>query len=127
MALIDTAESIRKLRRERGLSQEALAELARLNRVTIAKYESGLVEPGAQAISRLAEAFNVTADEVLGSTHQDKSDSYELKIYTAIRTRPPFKDLVDIAYGADDDMIDVAITVLKAMTKKRTERRAATA
>lgn len=56
---------IAELRRERGLNQEELAELAMLHRVTIAKYETGQVEPGAFAISRMADALGVSADELL--------------------------------------------------------------
>ena len=66
MAYFDTGEKIRELRKERGLNQDQLAELASLNRVTIAKYESGRVEPGAQALSRIADALEVSTDVLLG-------------------------------------------------------------
>ena len=66
MSYFDTGEKIRDLRKERGLNQDQLAELASLNRVTIAKYESGRVEPGAQALSRIADALEVSADVLLG-------------------------------------------------------------
>ena len=62
----DVGENIRTIRKRRGLNQDELAELARLNRVTIAKYESGKVEPGAQALSRLADVLDVTVDDLLG-------------------------------------------------------------
>ena len=66
MAYFDTGEKIRELRKERGLNQDQLAELASLNRVTIAKYESGRVEPGAHALSRIADALEVSTDVLLG-------------------------------------------------------------
>lgn len=66
MAYFDTGEKIRELRKERGLNQDQLAELASLNRVTVAKYESGRVEPGAQALSRIADALEVSTDVLLG-------------------------------------------------------------
>ena len=66
MAFFDTGGKIRDLRKERGLNQDQLAELANLNRVTIAKYESGRVEPGAQALSRIADALEVSTDVLLG-------------------------------------------------------------
>lgn len=56
---------IAELRRERGINQEELAELAMLHRVTVAKYETGQVEPGALAIGRIADALGVSADELL--------------------------------------------------------------
>lgn len=64
----DIGKRIAELRRERGLNQEELAELAMLHRVTIAKYETGQVEPGALAIGRIADALNVTTDELLCRT-----------------------------------------------------------
>lgn len=66
MAYFDTGGKIRELRKDRGLNQDQLAELASLNRVTVAKYESGRVEPGAQALSRIADALEVSTDVLLG-------------------------------------------------------------
>lgn len=61
----EIGKRIAELRRERGLNQEELAELAMLHRVTVAKYETGQVEPGALAIGRIADALGVSADELL--------------------------------------------------------------
>lgn len=43
-------EQIQAIRKARGYNQDQLAELASLNRVTVAKYESGKIEPGAQSL-----------------------------------------------------------------------------
>lgn len=70
MPIIDTGERIRALRKERKLNQEQLAELASLNRVTVAKYESGRIEPGAQALARIADALEVSVDVLLGRSEE---------------------------------------------------------
>lgn len=70
MPIIDTGERIRELRKARGLNQDQLAELASLNRVTVAKYEAGRVEPGAHALVRIADALEVTTDALLGRTDE---------------------------------------------------------
>jgi len=70
MSIFDTGERIRELRKARNLNQDQLAELASLNRVTVAKYESGRVEPGAQALSRIADALEVSADVILGRSEE---------------------------------------------------------
>lgn len=70
MPIIDTGERIRALRKQRNLNQEQLAELASLNRVTVAKYESGRVEPGAQALARIADALEVSVDVLLGRSDE---------------------------------------------------------
>ena len=66
MAFFDTGAKIREVRKARNLNQDQLAELSSLNRVTIAKYESGKVEPGAQALARIADALDVSTDVLLG-------------------------------------------------------------
>lgn len=66
----DIGKRIASIRRERGYSQDQLAELALLHRVTLAKYESGGVEPGALALSRIADALNVSTDELLCRTEK---------------------------------------------------------
>ena len=70
MPIIDTGERIREVRKARGLNQDQLAELASLNRVTVAKYESGRIEPGAQALARIADALDVSVDALLGRTEE---------------------------------------------------------
>lgn len=67
---LDISKRIAELRKARGLNQEQLSELALLSRVTIAKYESGRVEPGAQALSRIADALEVTTDTLLGRSEE---------------------------------------------------------
>lgn len=66
----DIGKRIASIRRDRGLNQEELAELAMLHRVTLAKYETGQVEPGALALSRIADALNVSTDELLCRTEK---------------------------------------------------------
>ena len=61
----DIGKRIAQLRRERGYNQEQLAEMALLNRVTLARYETGIVEPGALALSRIADVLGVSTDELL--------------------------------------------------------------
>jgi transcriptional regulator with XRE-family HTH domain len=51
---------LRALRKERGLSQDALGRLAGgINRVTVYKLESGQAEPGLTTIRRLARGLRV--------------------------------------------------------------------
>ena len=71
MSYLDVGENIRDIRKLRGLNQDQLAEMACLNRVTIAKYESGKVEPGAKALGRIADALEVTVDVLLGREQQE--------------------------------------------------------
>lgn len=66
----DVARRISEVRRERGYSQEQLAEMALISRITLARYETGAIEPGAFALSRIADALNVSTDELLCRTEK---------------------------------------------------------
>lgn len=57
---------VRDLRKELGLSQEALAERAQLHWTYVSAVERGLRTPGLDVIGRLATALRVTPAELFG-------------------------------------------------------------
>jgi transcriptional regulator with XRE-family HTH domain len=62
---LDTfAANLRRLRQERGLSQERLAHAADLNMTHVAKIERSEREPGVRTIVKLAKALQVSAGEL---------------------------------------------------------------
>lgn len=116
MPLIDTGERIRALRKQRGLNQDQLAELASLNRVTVAKYEAGRVEPGAQALVRIADALDVTVDEILGRKESEikKEDTDVFALREQLRRDPNTRILFDAAMKAKPEHIRAAVAVLES-------------
>ena len=58
--------TIRALRRERGLSQEALAELARIDRSYMSSVERGLRNISVLNVARIAAALDVPVRDLLG-------------------------------------------------------------
>ena len=62
----DIGNRIAEIRKLRGLNQDELAELSTLSRISIARYETGKIEPGAQALGRIAQALEVSTDVLLG-------------------------------------------------------------
>ncbi|MCD8109928.1 MAG: helix-turn-helix domain-containing protein [Clostridiales bacterium] len=58
-------EKIQKLRKQQGLSQEALAEKVTVTRQTISKWELGQSTPDLDFIARLSDIFNVTSDYLI--------------------------------------------------------------
>lgn len=123
MPIIDTGERIRALRQQRNLNQEQLAELANLNRVTIAKYESGRVEPGAQALARIADAMDVTVDEILGRKESEtkQEDSDVLALREQLRRDPNTRILFDAAMKAKPEHIRAAVAVLESFDPTKGE------
>ena len=61
VAIIRLAE----IRKSRGLSQYALAELSGVSRGTIARIESGAYNPTLQTLEQLAAALGVTVGELV--------------------------------------------------------------
>jgi len=57
--------NVRRLRLERGLSQEALADLARISQSQVSTLEIGEHEPGVLAVLRIARALHVEPQELL--------------------------------------------------------------
>ena len=53
-------------RRNKGLSQDALAEKSGVSKDNIARYELGSVKPGLDKAFSLAVALDVTLDELVG-------------------------------------------------------------
>ena len=59
------AANLRRLRNERGLSQEALAHDAGVNRSYLARVETGQPYVGLEVIGKLAEALDIEPAELL--------------------------------------------------------------
>jgi len=58
-------KTLRKLRREKGLSQAALAERADLSREYVNKIEAGKYDPPLSTINALAKALRVKPSRLL--------------------------------------------------------------
>ena len=117
MMNMTVGDRIRELRKAKGLNQDELAELALLNRVTIAKYEAGRVEPGAQALSRLADALDVSVDELLGREIQEEipeeDDTWAIR--ERLRRDPDMRMLFSAADKATPEHLRAAAAMLKAL------------
>src|SRR4051794_22827931 len=61
---------VRWLRRERGLTLEALAERSRVSRAMISKLERGEKNPTLVVAAKVAEGLGITLSELLGSEEQ---------------------------------------------------------
>lgn len=72
-------ENIRALRKNKGVSQEEMAESLSVVRQTISKWEKGLSVPDAEMLVRIAGYFEVSVSELLGEKIQPQTDSDDLK------------------------------------------------
>ena len=66
---------LRKLRVEKGLSQEALALESGLDRTFVSMLERGLRQPTLSSLFALAEALQIPASRIVKLTEKDISSS----------------------------------------------------
>ena len=59
-------ENLQRLRKERGLSQEEVAQALFLTRQSVSKWENDGAEPGVENLKALARLYGVTLDELAG-------------------------------------------------------------
>lgn len=59
-------ENIAVLRKQRGMTQQSLADALYVTRQTISKWEKNLSVPDADALMRLADALDTTVQTLLG-------------------------------------------------------------
>lgn len=70
-------ENLKKLRMDRGLSQQALAEKFNLTQQSIYKYENGLAEPDIETLKNFAIFFGISVDYLIGtSTLSSREDMF---------------------------------------------------
>ncbi len=62
-------ERLARLRQERGISQQELAEQLGIAQPNVSDYERGILRLHGELIVRLTEIFRVSADDLLGLTH----------------------------------------------------------
>ncbi len=67
------AQNVKKLRKQKKLSQEKLARLADISYNTVVKIEAGKAEnPTFETLSKLADAFSISIDELVGRNNKKK-------------------------------------------------------
>ena len=63
---------LRKLRQEKGLSQQQLSGLIGISKSSINMYERGEREPGIDTLKSIASFFNINLDFLLGNTGESR-------------------------------------------------------
>ena len=74
-------EKLQKLRKEKGMSQEALADELGVSRQAVSKWENGQVYPETEKLIQLGRLFHVSIDYLLNEENeqgvQDTADQDE--------------------------------------------------
>lgn len=71
------SKKLAALRRERGVSQRAVAAELNISQALLSHYEKGIREPGLEFVSRVCDYYGVSADYLLGRSRlKDGAVSY---------------------------------------------------
>lgn len=102
---MDFAEKLKKERKDKGWSQEELAEKLFVSRQSVSKWENGQNYPSIEIIIKISDLFGVTIDELLRSDDELKekviNDSRQL-------AHPKLKFMFDVLF-----LIGIALLVIK--------------
>ena len=92
---LDFHERLVALRKERGLTQQALAELVEMHISQIRRYESGQSQPTLDAIRKLAMALSVSADMLLfAQNERGPDDDLKLQFEAVSRLNAEEKNVI---------------------------------
>ena len=69
-----TGEKIAALRKEQGMSQEALGEKLGLSRQAVSKWENGTSDPSTSNLCALAKLYGIPVEELLHETQEKSED-----------------------------------------------------
>jgi transcriptional regulator with XRE-family HTH domain len=83
------AARLSKLRKTKGLTQQALAEAIGLHVTQIKRYEAGTSQPSLEAIKKIAQTLRVTTDSLIFEDHELEADADLALQFQAIANMPP--------------------------------------
>ena len=81
-ATMEMGKEIKRLRTERGLTQDALAAALNVTAQTVSKWECGNSLPDVQMIPEIAVFFGVTIDRLFAMTEDQQLERIENNIYS---------------------------------------------
>ena len=95
---------IRRYRKERGFTQEQLADKIHVTKSRVSNWEQGINRPDADILADLCTALHVSPSALL-DVHltDDELSVHEKKIIAAYRRKTELQQAVDILLGVGDD------------------------
>lgn len=93
------SDKILKLRKQQGLSQEALAEKLNVSRQAVSRWEIGSAQPDASNLLQLSKLFGVTADYLLHDDYESDHDVPAVK-NTELTAKKNHKKLLGLGLSA---------------------------
>lgn len=119
------SQKLKELRKEKGLSQMALADMLGLTQQAIGKWERDKSTPDYETLRKIAQYFHVTTDYLLGSTAPTFNPPAEFfndpevgARVEQLRTNPKFRLLLCASKDLTADELDSLIALAEHYAKK---------
>ena len=97
MKELNISKCINKKRKEKGITQEQLADYIGVSKASVSKWESGQSYPDILLLPEIATYFNITVDELIGYSPQLTKEDIK-KIYKKFCkdfATKPFDEVMD--------------------------------
>lgn len=95
---IKISENLQMLRKERGLTQEQLAEIFGVTNQSISKWELGLSCPDITMLPKIAEFYSVTIDELVGYKSLTSINNIYIELHSYLKSIEDDGELMDAVY-----------------------------
>jgi len=90
-------ERLARLRKEKGLTQQALADMTGISLIQIHRYENGGSQPSLEALRKLATGLSVSADTlVFEDTERGPDEELKLQFEAVSQFDPDEKHIVKV-------------------------------
>lgn len=109
------AENIAALLKEKGYSQQDLADALGVNKSTVSAWVSGKKTPRMDKVEDMAAIFHCTITDVLGYTQQEETDDFR------DRMKEEYGVLFDLIDKASDHQRELVEDLLRAFIAKDEE------
>jgi transcriptional regulator with XRE-family HTH domain len=99
--MINMSQRIRKIRRQKGLTQAGLGVRIGVSQRAVTNYERGIREPSLETPLRIAGALQISLEELVGEKPprlHDKTSRAQQKRLDQVKTLPPEKQKAFIAF-----------------------------
>lgn len=110
-------ENIKYLRRQRGYTQQGLADATGISQSLISSWELGIREPSYEMLKRVAQFFSVPISNLISETHADQETVQA--IADSLHHNPDLRLLFDKTRKMSKSDIKAVLSVVNAITKER--------
>ena len=92
------AENLKQIRKEKGFSQEELAEIMNVSRQAVSKWEQGIGYPEVEKLLLLSSKLNISLDSLMSAEIAQNNNSENQKVTGTIMISSPNENVIATCY-----------------------------